>query len=138
MISVTSTTDKYILQPSVLNKHKESLQWLSAAVLWKRELSFFQKLLDQYAPKFTAPEDKKRIDHFQSVIIYYKSELIDSMTAKLRLHEKKLAEMLEAHDETKTEYFKEHDALMSELDSLSHQFTQYKDELYAFIEKGMK
>ena len=138
MISVTSTTDKYILQPSVLNKHKESLQWLSAAVLWKRELAFFQKLLDQYAPKFTAIDDKKKIDHFQNVIIYYKGELIDTMTGKLRLHEKKLAEMLEAHDETKTEYFKEHDALMGEFESLSQQFTQYKDELFAFIEKGMK
>jgi hypothetical protein len=138
MISVTSTTDKYILQPSVLTKHKESLQWLSAAVLWKREMAFFQKLLDQYAPKFTAVEDKKKIDHFQSVITYYRDELIDTMSGKLRLHEKKLAEMLEAHDETKTEYFKEHDALMGELQSLSHQFTEYKDELFAFVERVMR
>jgi hypothetical protein len=137
MISVTSTTDKYILQPSVLTKHKESLQWLSAAVLWKREMAFFQKLLDQYAPKFTAVEDKKKIDHFQSVITYYRDELIDTMSGKLRLHEKKLAEMFEAHDETKTEYFKEHDALMGELQSLNHQFTEYKDELFAFVERVM-
>lgn len=137
MISVTSTTDKYILQPSVISKHKQSLEWLSTAVLWKREVSFFQKLLDQYAPKFTTVEDKKKIDHFQSIIIYYKGELIDAMTDKLRLHEKKLAEMLEKHDETKTEYFKEHDALMGELESLSRQFVQYKEELFAFIERVM-
>src|SRR5688572_19813001 len=57
MISVTSVTDKYIIQPALLSKHRKSLEWLSAAVLWKRELSFFQNLLDQYSPKLTSVED---------------------------------------------------------------------------------
>ncbi|MEO5603716.1 MAG: hypothetical protein ABIR06_22540 [Cyclobacteriaceae bacterium] len=137
MISVTSVTDNYILQPTLLSKHKKTLDWLSAAALWKRELAFFQKLLDQYAPKFSTTEDKKKIDHFQNVIIYYKGELIDMLTTRLRLHEKKLAEMLESRDETKTEYFKEHDGLMNELESLNTQFTQYKEDLFSFIEKVM-
>lgn len=37
MISVTSVTDNYILQPTLLNKHKKTLEWLSTAVLWKSE-----------------------------------------------------------------------------------------------------
>lgn len=137
MISVTSVTSKYILQPSLINKHQVTLEWLSAAVLWKRELVFFQKLLDQYAPKYTATEEKKQISHFQNVIIYYNAELIDALTARLRLHEKKLAEMLETRDETKTEYFKEHDGLMAELESLNNHFLQLKEELFSFIEKVM-
>ena len=138
MISVTSVTDKYILQPSLLSKHKKSLEWLSAAVLWKQELSFFQKLLDQYSPKLTAVDDKKRIDHFQTLITYYRDELINTFTSRLRDHEKKLAEMLELRDESKTEYFKEHDGLMGELESLSSQFAEYKGEFFAFIEKAMR
>lgn len=137
MISVTSVTNKYILQPTLLDKHKKSLEWLSAAVLWKRELSFFQKLLDQYATKFSSTDDKKKIDHFQSIITYYDGELIDSVTTRLRLHEIKLAEMLQTRDETKTEYFKEHDALMGELEALNMQFVKYKEELFAFIEQAM-
>lgn len=137
MISVTSVTDKYILQPTLLNKHKKTLEWLSTAILWKRELVFFQKLLDQYAPKFSSTNDKKKIDHFQNVIIYYKCELIDALSSRLRLHEKKLAEMLESRDETKTEYFKEHDGLMNELEALNAQFLQNKEELFEFIEKAM-
>ena len=108
MISVTSVTDKYILQPTLLNNHKKTLEWLSMTVLWKRELAFFQKLLDQYAAKFSTTEDKK-----------------------------KLAEMLESRDETKTEYFKEHGGLMNELEALNTQFVQYKEELFEFIEKVM-
>jgi hypothetical protein len=138
MISVTSVTDKYILQPSLLNKHRKSLEWLSAAILWKRELAFFQKLLDQYSPKFKSVDEKKQIDHFQSIITYYNGELIDTFASRLRLHEKKLAEMLESRDESKTEYFKEHDVLMGELESLSTQFTEYKEEFFAFIEKAMR
>lgn len=137
MVSVTSVTNNYILQPTLLGKHKKTLEWLSAAVLWKRELAFFQKLLDQYAPKCSAAEDKKKLDHFQNVIIYYKCELIDTLTARLRLHEKNLAEMLESRDETKIDYIREHEGLMTELESLNTQFIQNREELFSFIEKIM-
>jgi hypothetical protein len=137
MISVTSVTDNYILQAPLLDKHRKSLEWLSAAVLWKRELAFFQKLLDRYAPKVDSPDGKKKVDHFQNVIIYYKCELIDAFTTRLRLHEKNLAEMLESRNETKIEYFKEHEGLMNELEALEKQFTKNKEELFAFIEELM-
>ena len=101
------------------------------------ELGFFQKLLDQYASKFSTTGDKKKIDHFQNIIIYYKCELIDVLSTRLRLHEKKLAEMLESRDETKTEYFKEHEGLMNGLEALNTQFIQNKADLFSFIEKVM-
>ena len=137
MISVTSVTDRYALQPAVLAKHKKTLEWLSATVLWKRELAFFQKLLDRYAPSYSTENDKKKIDHFQSIITYYRDELINSLATRLREHERKLAEALETRDETKTDYFKEHDTLMNELESLHDQVAQYKEELFAFIEEAM-
>lgn len=137
MISVTSVTDKYILQPTLLSKHRRTLEWLSATVLWKQEFTFFQKLLDQYAAKFTAPEDKKQIEHFQNIIFYYNGEVIHSLASRLRAHEKSLAAMLENRDESRTEYFKEHDGLMGELESLNRQVIEYKGSFYAFIEKVM-
>lgn len=135
MISVTSVTDRYILQPSLLQKHKKSLEWLSAIVLWKRELAFFQKLLDQNALKFTSAEDKKQIDRFQNLIIYYNAELVDAFATRLRQHEKQLADALQLRDESKTAYFSEHEALMAELEALAAQFAEYKEEFFAFIEK---
>lgn len=137
MISATSITNQFALQPTLLAKHKKTLEWLSAAVLWKRELAFFQKLLSQYASKFSKQEDKAKIDHFQSIILYYNGELIDALCSNLRLHEKHLASMLETKNESNTEYFKEHAELMNELESANTQLTQYKEELYNFVEKVM-
>lgn len=135
MISVASITDKMIVQQTLLAKHKKTLEWLSAAVLWKQELSFFQKLLDAYAPNFTSVEDKQKVDHFQNIVLYYRGELIDALVTKLRLHEKKLADMFESRDETKISYYKEHDELMNELEALSTQMMQYKEEFFAFLGK---
>ncbi|WP_276370195.1 hypothetical protein [Chryseolinea sp. H1M3-3] len=137
MISAASVTTNYILQPSLLEKHRRTLNWLSATLLWQREFNFFQKLLDQYASKFTAVEDKKQIDHFQNLLIYYKNELIVDLRKKLRDHETRLADMLQTKDETKTEYFKEHDAIMQELESFNNAFTEYKENLFGFIERAM-
>lgn len=137
MISPLITTDSYILQQGLLNKHKRTIEWLSAIVLWKRELAFFQKVLDQSVSQFSSTEDKKKIDHFQSIIIYYKNELIDSFASKLRLHEKKLADMLQNHNESNVTYFTEHDQLMSELESLNTQLAEYKEAFFAFIERAM-
>jgi hypothetical protein len=137
MISVTSVTENYIIQPTLLAKHRKTLEWLSAAILWKHELAFFQKLLDQYAPKFTTTSEKATIDHFQNLITYYRFELIDALTSRLRLHEKKLAEMLETKDETMVEYFQEHDSLMGELEAANTQLTQNKEALFLFIERAM-
>ncbi|MFZ6012161.1 MAG: hypothetical protein ACOYXT_17600 [Bacteroidota bacterium] len=137
MISVTSVTDNYILQPTLLSKHKKTLEWLSTAMLWKWELAFFQKLLDRYVSKFSSVDDKKKIDHFQNVITYYRYELIDALTARLRSHEKKLAEMLETKDETKTDCLKEHEGLMNDIEAANVQFLQNKEELFEFIEKAI-
>ena len=94
MVSVTSGTNQYILQPSLLEKHRKTLNWLSSTLLWQREFNFFQKLLDQNAPKLTSVDDKKKIDHFQNLILYYNSQLIPEFRKKLRDHENRLAEML--------------------------------------------
>ncbi|MBL6448783.1 hypothetical protein JMN32_20895 [Fulvivirga sp. 29W222] len=135
MISVTSATDKYIVQPSLLDKHRKTLEWLSATLLWKQELAFFQKLLDQNASKFTEIEDKKQIDHFQNLIIYYSGELIDTLRSKLRDHEKQLAGMLGARNESRIEYFKEHNEIMNELEAFNKSFIEYKEDFFHFIER---
>lgn len=137
MISVLSTTNKYILQPSLLDMHKQSTEWLSATVFWKREVAFFQKLLSSKASLFKNEEDKKKIDHFQSLITYYGGEVIDQLASHLRKHESGLATMLQSLNESDTRYFTEHKKLMSDLDAFSTSFLKLKHELYEFIEKAL-
>jgi molybdopterin-guanine dinucleotide biosynthesis protein A len=136
MISVTAATGKYILQPSLVTMHQESLNWISATVLWKRELSFFQKLLDQHAPKQKNVEFKKQIDHYQHIITYYQGELVDELRKKLRNHEHRLAAMLQELNEADVEYFKEHQAIIESVSSFSKAFAEFKHEFFEFIERG--
>ena len=138
MISVLSTTNKYILQPSLLDMHHQSVEWLSATVFWKKEVAFFQKLLSNKASYFTALEDKQKIDHFQSLILYYNAEVIDQLARKLRKHESHLAEMLQSLNESDTQYFQEHKSLMDELSSFGKSFITLKHELYEFLERAIR
>jgi hypothetical protein len=137
MVSALSATSRYILQPSLIDMHRKSLEYVSATALWKRELQFFQKLLDKYAPKFSSVEDKKKIDHFQSLITYYDDELVDGFNKKLRRHEGDLARMLQSKNESDTVYFKEHKDLMAQLESFSKSYDAFHHELYDFIEEAM-
>jgi hypothetical protein len=102
-------------------------------MLWKTELVFFQKLLDKNAPGFTSLPEKKTIDHFQNLIIYYRGEVVDVLRKKLRQHESRLAHMLQTKDETDTQYFKEHDSIMDEIDSFAVRFKELKEYLFRFI-----
>ena len=137
MESITATTGNYVLQPSLTEMHRKSLEWLSASVLWKREITFFQKLLDKYSQKYSSVGDKKQIDHFQNLITYYSGELVDELRKKLRDHESGLARMLQETNESDTKYYKEHQTLMSELSSFLNRYNSLKHELFDFIEKGM-
>ncbi len=137
MISVISTTNNYILQPSLVEMHRASLDCLSTIALWKRELKFFQKLLDRYAPQFFQLEDKKRIDHFQSLLTYYSGELVDVLNSKIRKHEKNLARMLQEKNESDTIYFSEHKDLLTQVEAFSKSYDEFHHELYDFIEKVM-
>lgn len=134
MISVTGTTGNYILQPELIAKHTATLNWLSASVLWKSELVTFQKILDDRAPRFTSVQDKKNIDHFQNLIIYYNGEVVDELRKKLRDHETHLAKMLELRDETNLQYYKEHKTVLDAASTFSESFKSFREEFFKFIE----
>jgi hypothetical protein len=133
MISVLSTTGNYILQPALLDKHRNTLYWISSTNWWKTQLEFFQKLLDQNSSTFSSNNDKKRISHFQNIILYYRGEVVDLMRKKLREHESKLAQLLQTKDETATQYFSEHESLMSELETFAKQFKDFRQYFFQFI-----
>lgn len=135
MISVLSTTSKYILQPSLLDMHRQSLDWLSASALWKRELAFFQKLLDNHAPRFTTEDDKKKIDHFQNLILYYNGEVVDDIRKKLRDHESQLAHSLQKENESDTRYYNDHKGVIEAAAGFEKSFVELKHDLFTFVEQ---
>jgi hypothetical protein len=136
MISVLGTTGNYVLQPALLEKHSETIDWLSSTILWKSELNAFQKILDERAPHFTLMEDKREMDDFQKRIIHYQDGVIDDLRKKLRAHEAQLASMLESKNELNTKYFEEHDGIMGQLLKFSVLFKQFRTEFLELIRKA--
>lgn len=137
MISVTGATGKYILQPGLVTMHQESLNWLSTAEHWKRELAFFQKLLDTYAGNFTTVDSKKQIDHYQNLITYYRGELVDELKRKIKDHEHKLSRMLSEVNEADVDYIKEHNDVIHEFVTFNKVYTDFKNSFFEFIELAL-
>lgn len=132
MNAATSTTTRFAIQLPLIERHRKTLEWLSATAFWKSELTFFQKLLDHYTTKHA--DLKIKMNHYQNILLYYKDELIDSMASKLRLHEKKLAQLVISQNEQSSEYFAEHDQIMNEAEALNGQIITYRDEIYKLVE----
>jgi hypothetical protein len=135
MISITSTTKNYILQPGLIKNHKKTLSWLSSLMMWESEITFFQKSLEENAVFLTKLSDKKRVDHFQNLFTFYNGEVIDELRSKLIKHESSLASSLKTKNETNTKYFEEHDSLMDELESFSKSYKELKKDFLKFIKK---
>ncbi len=132
MISITGITDKYVLQPSLIGKHKQTIDWLSFTAFAKAELSTFQVMLDRCAPGAQSHQQKKQLGRFQSLILYYTVEVIEEIRRKLRDHENKLARMLELRDELETSYFQEHDTLMEEASAFQKSYYEMRQELISW------
>lgn len=137
MISILTTTNRYILQPSLLDMHHQSLDWLSAILLWKKELNFFQKLLGQHSSYFASIEDKKQIGHFQSLITYYNGEVADTLRTTLLDHEKTLAVSLKSLNEANTQYYTEHRKIIEDLSAFESQYIKFKKDFFAFVERAL-
>jgi hypothetical protein len=129
------TSSEYLLEIGLEELHKESKVWASRIKLWKRELDFFQKLLDSNASKFESEEDKKAEDHFQNLIIYYNGELLDQFKQSVRRQEKQLGIMLTTNDYADESTFRrKHIQLKEEIDSFDDQFRKTKAEFFQLIE----
>lgn len=129
-------TGNYSLQPGLLEKHAKTLEWLSATMLWKNEMAFFQKAIDEKAQTVLSLADRKKIDHFQNLIVYYRDELITELRSGLRNHENKLARMLESRNEWDMKYYEEHEALMDKALGISNGVSGLREDLIRWIASG--
>lgn len=131
----TTASSAYLMEIGIEELHKESRMWVSSINLWKRELEFFQKLLDTYSTKFETSDLKKQGDHFQNLIIYYNGELLESFKQTVRRQEKNLGILLAG-----TEYIDEvvfrnqHLEIKEKIDSFDTEFIKTKHDFFELIE----
>jgi hypothetical protein len=129
MISVTGVTNRYSLQPALLEKHSKTLSWLSATMHWKSELAFFQKMLGDVKHSVNDKAVMEEIESLENEILHFTLEGIEELRRKLRNHESKLAKMLEGRTEWDTQYYIEHDALMKNASTLSDNISKLVETL---------
>lgn len=138
METIKLADDNHLLEEGLEVLHHESQHWSSEIKLWKIELSFFQKLLDKNSQKFTSIDEKKRMSHFQNLIIYYDGEVLDRFVQNIRKHEQYLAnEMAESGKLDDAKYRKIHREVGSHVASFRVEFNVYKNGFFDFIEKAI-
>jgi hypothetical protein len=137
MNQISPATTSCLLEVSMEDLHQESKTWLSEIEFWRIELSFYQQLLEKVA-RHTLGEDKKAIDHFQSLIFYFKGELLDQYEHDIREHERYLDAMVEEKAPFDEAFYREkHKKYESQINSFGIDFKQYRKELYAFAGKHL-
>ena len=124
----------FLAERSLEDLHYSSRQWLFNIEFWRKELDFFQTLLDRNVDKAESVDQKKQIDHFQHLITYYQGELLDEFHQKARRHEKSTRAMLDGESSKVDNAFREkHNTLFDQIVSFDNQFKQHKLDFYEFI-----
>jgi hypothetical protein len=135
MENLNGTESEYLLQSSLEDLHQVSQYWLSEIEFWKTELIFFQEMLDKHCPQINTPQQKKQLDHFQNLIIYYNGELLDEYNRKIRKHTKRLARLMASEPSFDDfSYREKHRTYGEQIGSIRKRLQEYKIELFEFIQ----
>ena len=136
-LSISTSTD-YLLQRSLQDLHRRTLEWESNISFWKQELQFFKKLIKLYGSQLHLREQILERDHFMMLLHYYSGELMDLLLKKIHDHESHLKPLIkEVNSQDENEYRAEHRALEKQMRAIEREFHCYKGELFALIEKVM-
>ena len=124
---------------SVESMYHDSLEWQLEVALWKQELKFFQKMLDINARHCHTSLQKKKLGHFQNLIIYYNGELLDQFRQQTRRSSKYLAQCIE-NDTTfdHDTYQQKFGGMRGQLRAFAGEYRKYKKEFFQFMEEVME
>ncbi|WP_161889288.1 hypothetical protein [Pontibacter russatus] len=136
MKSLSPANTNYLLEVSLANLHRESRSWLFEINFWRIELAFYQRLLERVAGRITSVEDKKGVDHFQNLILYFKGELLDQFEHDIREHERYLESLLQNRAPFNEQLYRGvHKKYEDQIQAFNYDFKQYRKDLYKFTER---
>lgn len=136
MTPAIATSAHFMLQPSLKDLHVKTLAWESSLKLWKRELCFFQKLIDRYGRDLHGRTDVEEREHFRLLLNYYNDELMNSLEQSMFHHEANLKELLSnGIRQDEAAYRNDHRELEHQISAFQEEFSCYKNELYLLVEK---
>ena len=134
MTILMNANENYSSQSELIEKHTETIDWLSSSILWKSELQNFQVILEERSLLPASKTSNVDADHFHLMILHYLRE-IEKLRSKLRNHETRLGKLLESKDVPADNGTEEHASLMSLLESFSKTYKQFRKEFFQFTLK---
>lgn len=134
MSIVMNANENHASQSELIEKHTETVDWLSSSILWKSELQNFQGILEERGIYPATKKGNVDADHFHLMILHHLGE-IEKLRNKLRNHETRLGKLLESKGESADNGTEEHQDLMSLLESFSKTYKQFRKEFFQFTLK---
>jgi len=122
-------------QSELIEKHTETVDWLSSSILWKSELQDLQKMLDERTVPSVTGKNDVDADHFQ-LMIRHNIDEIEKLRIKLRNDETLLAKLMESNDDSISLGSDEHTNTMRQVESFSRAYRQFRKEFFEFTLKA--
>lgn len=123
--------ENHASQSELIEKHTETVDWLSSSILWKSELQNFQKMLDDRDVPSVSGKNNVDADHFQ-LMIRHNIDEIEKLRNKLRNDETMLAKLMESKDDAINPGSDEHTSTMMQVESFSKAYKQFRKEFLEF------
>lgn len=135
-MTITTHDIENTSQAGLIEKHMETVDWLSSLFLWKGELQNFRKMLGETSMVPATKTGRIDADHFQLMILHQLSE-IEKLRSRLLNHETTLNNRLDASSGSiNLEGTEEHEHVMSLLESFSRNYRQFRKEFFQFTLKA--
>lgn len=125
------TQHDYLLQVSLKDLHRQTLEWLSEISFWETELSLFRKMFRKKALIRNADsDDAMNIAAALNAMASFGSGRIPELSEMISVHERKLGRILENRMESHEEgYREEHHRILDKMLKAIGDFKRLKSQL---------
>lgn len=126
----------YALAPELEDLHTQSREWLSDLAFWKDEADFLRRLIDKNFVHLMTGEGLRTAVQLSEKISTLSDIEVKNLIDLVRIHEGKLAELMEKPQEKREESFrKEHKLLARRFRDLAMENMSVKRRIFASAEK---
>jgi hypothetical protein len=124
----------YLLEASLEALHEESREWISEIEFWKREVSFFSKLISNKYVKSVLEGKKEIYDKASSRLKVYKENTLDELKKEVMEQEKILSENLKKNTSEESVYRERHKNLTDKIRNFKNEYQNIKKDFFIIME----
>lgn len=136
MALLLSPKTEYLLEASLEVLHEQSLEYLNEIAFMKKEISFFNKLLNKNAGR-QFPTDQSTAISKQMVTFIDKA--LNALNKKLMEHERWLADIMKTNTLGRQQSYREvHRDLTKEMVECREKFIRLKKKVFSFAKNWVK